>query len=108
MEKKQKQFNPKDLLTKKIHVVNDPELGEVKFGDLTIGDSTEISKTETDEEKGLRIVFIALSKAYPDLTFEDVKQFSLQKAARLINIIGVQQGLLTKFEKPSNKVKVKP
>jgi hypothetical protein len=91
-----KKFDPKDLLTKEIHTVIDPELGEVQYGDLTIGDAIGINKVTgmDNQEKGLRIVFCALSKAYPNLTFTDVEKFPMKKASRLIQLIGEQQGFL--------------
>lgn len=91
---KVKKFNPKDLLKKKIHVYTDPELGAVSFGDLTVADSMEIAKCVNENEKGLKIIHIALNKAYPDLTFEDVKEFPLSKVARLIQVVAEQTGFL--------------
>ena len=91
---KVKKFNPKDLLKKKIYVYNDPELGAVSFYDLTIADSMEIAKCSNENEKGLKIIFISLHKAYPDLTFEDVKEWPLSKVSRLIQVIAEKTGFL--------------
>jgi hypothetical protein len=91
---KVKKFNPKDLLKKKIHVYRDPDLGEVSFGDLTVADSMEIAKGKDESEKGMKIIYLSLHKAYPDLTFEEVKEFPLSKVSRLINVIAEQTGFL--------------
>jgi hypothetical protein len=89
-----KKFNPKDLLKKQIHHAVDEELGEVCFGDLTIGDAFEVGKLESTQEKSLRILFLMLVKAYPELTFEEVKEFPQDKATRLIELIGKSPGFL--------------
>lgn len=91
---KVKRFNPKDVLGKKIHVVNDEVLGEVRFGDLTIGDAFEINKVQSDQEKGLTILFLMLKKAEPTLIWSEMREMPFDVANRLLDIIGKQAAFL--------------
>ncbi len=91
---KVKRFNPREVLGKKIHVVNDEVLGEVRFGDLTIGDAFEINKVQGDQEKGLTILFLMLRKAEPSLTWNEMREMPFDVANRLLDIIGKQASFL--------------
>ena len=91
---KVKRFNPKQVLGKKIHTVNDEVLGEVQFGDLTIGDAFEINKMQGDQEKGLTILYLMLKKAEPSLTWNEMKEMPFDIANRLLDIIGKQASFL--------------
>jgi hypothetical protein len=87
--KKAKLFDPKQLLTKtsKIRKAVDPELGIISYGTLVSEDLVEINKEQTNEEKGFVMLYIALRKAYPDVTLEDVKAFPLEDFTRLMKAI---------------------
>ncbi len=93
-QEKVKRFNPKQMLGKKIHAVPDEVLGEVRFGDLTIGDAFEINKMQGDQEKGLTILFLMLKKAEPSLTWNEMKEMPFDIANRLLDIIGKQTSFL--------------
>jgi hypothetical protein len=97
-----KKFDPKKILAaaQKIITVQDPVLGEVKFGGLSIADAFEINRTENEDEKGLKVVYFMLQKAYPDFTWEEIKAFPFEKANRLIGIVGKQASFL---RSPKNK-----
>jgi hypothetical protein len=87
--KKAKLFDPKQLVTKtsEIKTFADPELGIVSYGTIVTEELPEINKFSTNEEKGIFMLYLALHKAYPDVTLEDVKAFSIVDFARLMKAI---------------------
>jgi len=82
-----KKFNPKALVSRELQTIYDPELGEIRFGQLTIADSLEIGRVKSDDERSLLVLYHMLRKAYPDLTLEDVKNFPVDVATRLMALI---------------------
>jgi len=91
---KVKKFNPRKVLGKQIHTVVDKELGEISYGDLTIGDAFEVNKAQSDQEKGLTILYIMLKKAEPTFTWDEMKAMPFDVANRLLDIIGKQGAFL--------------
>jgi hypothetical protein len=89
LKKKARLFDPKELLkkTEKIRKVEDPDFGIICYGPILSDDLTEINKEKTNEEKGLVMLWIALRKAYPELTLEDVKAFELKDYTKLMKAI---------------------
>jgi len=96
-----KKFDPRQLLADahKIITVQDPVLGEVKFGGLSIIEAFEINKTEDADERGLKVVYFMLQKAYPDLTWQDIKAFPFEKANRLFDVVGKHASFLRPLAK---------
>ncbi len=64
-----KLFNPTALMesTKKVHEVDWPVLGKIRYGELTLADSYEINRCENDEDKTCMAAYLMLKKAYPEL-----------------------------------------
>jgi hypothetical protein len=89
VKKKARLFDPKELLKKaqKIRKIEDPELGIICYGTLVSEDLVEINREKTNEEKGFVMLWIALRKAYPDITLEDVKAFELTDFTKLMKAI---------------------
>jgi hypothetical protein len=87
--KKAKLFDPKQLVTKaaQIKTMTDSELGVISFGTVVTEELVEINKLATPEEKGVFMLYLALHKAYPDITLEDVKAFSLEDFTKLMKLI---------------------
>ena len=99
---KAKIFDPKALLERadKIHEVNHPTLGLLRFGELTLDDSRKIaSACKTDEEKTAMALFLMLKKAYPDLPEmapeEFWKRFPMLEGAQLLNYFTRETGFLS-------------
>lgn len=83
-EKQYENFDPRRLTesASKVHEVFVKGLGKVKFGALTFNDIIEIDKAGGGmQEKGVRYIHAMLKKAYPELTFEDVKKWDSNHVA---------------------------
>ena len=91
-----KKFNPKLLAaeTNKIHKVIDKEEGEILYYPLRVEDLDEIDKGTSNQERSRLILFKSLSRAYPDLTYEEVKKWPLVKATRILQLIAKAEGFL--------------
>jgi len=89
-------FDPKALVesAKTIRTVNDPELGVIKFGVLTMKDLLDLNKVQDDQKKSIVMLHMMLVKAYPDLTVEDIEKMPAAESARLIAILTKQSGFL--------------
>jgi hypothetical protein len=48
-----------------IHEQDDPELGLVKYGELTLNDAFVIEKCRSDQDKTAMAAYLMLKKAYP-------------------------------------------
>jgi len=99
---KAKIFDPKTLLERasKIHEVNHPTLGLLKFGELTLEDSEKIAnQCKTDEEKTAMALFLMLKKAYPDMPDMTPKQFwkkfPMMEGGQLLNYFTTETGFLS-------------
>lgn len=85
---KAKLFDPKKLVedAKKIVTIEDEELGIVNYGHLTTEDLLDIGKEPRKEKRSMMIVQKMLSKAYPDVTLEDVLAMPFSASTRLLEI----------------------
>jgi hypothetical protein len=86
---KAKLFDPKKLVqsAKKIEHVEDPELGIICFGHLTLDDIDDLNKATSNEERTKITLYKILNKAYPDLTLDDVRSFPLETVQKLLRIV---------------------
>ena len=91
-----KLFNPTALLARssQIHELQDPTLGTVKFGELTLADSDLTAQCKSKSDKTAMAIYIALKKAYPDMpnytpeTIGDFfKQFPIVEGTALLNLL---------------------
>ncbi len=82
-------FDPKVLFERaqKLHVVDDPVLGLVKYGELTFDDSFELDSIKDATERTYAVVYRMLKKAYPDVTLEMVKKMPLFEANALMDVL---------------------
>jgi len=94
---KAKIFNPQELLERaaKIHEVNHPVLGLVRFGELTFEDAFEIDKCKTDIEKTEAVAWLMIRKAYPKLPRDFLKRMPLIESAALIDLLTKQPAFLS-------------
>ena len=76
-------------------------LGEIQYGVLTLSDTLEMAKYITTEEKTAAMIWLMLRKAYPELTFEDVKNLPLDVAANIMTAITKDLGFLSQTGKKS-------
>lgn len=85
---KAKLFDPKKLVedAKKIVTIEDEELGIVNYGHLTTEDLLDIGKEPRKEKRSMMIVHKMLSKAYPDVTLEDVLAMPFSASTRLLEM----------------------
>jgi len=62
-------FNPSELMRRasEIREFNHPQLGKIRFGELTIADSEIIRQCKTDADKTAMAVYLMLKKAYLDM-----------------------------------------
>lgn len=84
IEEKFKDFDPKRLTEEsdKIHEVKVKGIGKVKFKALTFNDIIEVEGLNIGiQEKGCRFIYLMLKKAYPDLSFDDVRKWDSNKVA---------------------------
>jgi len=105
-------FDVKEVLAKasEIREVYVPELDRaVRYGALTLSDLAEVEKAQTDMEKGIRILWLMLRKADPELKLEDVQKLPVDVATALFNAVAgpllqtgkVLSGGLKRVQKPS-------
>jgi hypothetical protein len=93
-KRKAKLFDPKKLVenNRKPLSVYDPELGVISYRSLNIGDLAEINKATSNEEKNIIALFCMLSKTYPDLKLEDIREFGLEAVIKLLKAIVGTEG----------------
>jgi len=62
-------FDPVALIQRagQIHEINHPDLGLLRFGELTLADSILLRKCKTDEDKTAMSIYLMLKKAYPNM-----------------------------------------
>jgi hypothetical protein len=85
-----KAFNIDKVLAdaNKIYEVLVPELDcHVNYGPITMGDLVEINKAKTNEERAIRVLWLMLKKADPEVTLEKVQQLPLQTATAILKQI---------------------
>jgi hypothetical protein len=109
---KGKIFDPKALMERagKIHEVQHPVLGLLRYGELTFEDSFEINKCATDVEKTEMVAYLMISKAYPEITRDFLKQMPLVEGAALIDFLTKQPAFLSPPKNSPNgsKTTLKP
>ncbi len=97
-----KKFNEKELAAG-IKTVDDPELGEIAFGELTYDDLMIIDTIQNDNERGMKLVYIMRHKADPAVTEEDIHKLPLTVSSKLATILAKESGFL----KPASENKDK-
>ena len=90
-------FDPRLLMERagKIHEVDHPILGTLRFGELTFEDSFEINKCKTDVEKTELVAYLMMSKAYPGIPKDFLKRMPLIEGAALIDFLTKQPVFLS-------------
>jgi hypothetical protein len=76
-----KLFDPVELTrqAKTIHEADEPLLGKLRFGELTLDDSFIIDRCKSDAEKSSMAAYLMLKKAYPEMPVyepENIKQWA--------------------------------
>ena len=101
---KGKIFDPHKLLERatKIHEVDHPTLGKLRYGELTFEDAFEINKCKTDAQKTETIAYLMLRKAYPDIPHDFLKQMPLLESAALIDFLTKQPAFLSPIKTSPN------
>jgi hypothetical protein len=85
-----KKFDAKALAesTRKIHVLVDPDLGEIRYGLLSQSEfaALHLEAIQNDNEKAERVIHAMLQKADPALTWEDYQAmpFDVRGALTLV------------------------
>jgi len=91
-----KLFNPAELMRRasEIREFNHPQLGLIRFGELTIADSEIIRQCTSDADKTAMAVYLMLKKAYPEMptyTPENIsgfyKAFPVMEGAVLLQFV---------------------
>jgi hypothetical protein len=80
LDAKVKLFNPAELIRRasEIREFNHPQLGLIRFGELTMADSEIIHQCKSDADKTAMAVYLMLKKAYremPIYTPENISEF---------------------------------
>ena len=85
-----KVFNPKEILAnaKEIRSVYDEQLGEVRYGLLTLKEFQSLGDEADVNKKAYRLIHAMLKKAYPDLTIDNVESMPFEVVARLSTVLG--------------------
>ena len=101
---KGKIFDPLKLLERaaKIHEINHPTLGKLRYGELTFEDAFEINKCKTDKQKTETVAYLMLKKAYPDIPCDFLKQMPLLESAALIDFLTKQPTFLSQTKSSQN------
>lgn len=94
---KGKIFDPHKLLERasKVHVVDHPVLGQIRYGELTFRDAFEVNKCKSDVEKTETVAWLMMRKAYPDLPRDFLARMPLIESAALIDFLTKQPGFLS-------------
>ncbi len=85
-----KLFDPKMVLAdaKRVHMLTDEMLGEVRYGVLSKRDIDKLNADEPDADKrAYKMIFTMLQKGYPDLKLEDVEDWPYEVVARLSELL---------------------
>jgi len=85
-----KLFDPKMVLAdaKRVHVLTDEILGEVRYGVLSKRDIDKLNAEEPDADKrGYKTIFMMLQRGYPDLKLEEVEDWPYEVVARLSELL---------------------
>lgn len=92
---KGKLFDEKDY-SGKIKSIYDKELGEIRYGELTLGEMAGIGdlKDVSMVEKAFIIAWKMRRKAKPDLKLEDIKDVQSYEGTKLINLLNKAQRFL--------------
>jgi hypothetical protein len=104
-----KKFDPKALSesTRKIQVLDDPDLGEIRYGILTDDEVKKLNLTEVkeDAEKAAIVIHAMLQKADPTFTYEDYKALPFDvKGALTI----VMTGTFSRFLRIQRRLGLQP
>jgi len=93
---KASKFDVKALIqsSQQLRSVEVEGLGVIQYGVLTLKDSLELSKYQTNEERSAAMIWLMLRKAYPELTLEDVKSLPLDVAANIMTALAKDSGFL--------------
>ena len=89
-KKRAKLFDPRNLVikAKQLKTINDPEYGIITYGSITWDELQDINKeSKSNDEKMFLILHKMLSKAYPDLTVEDIRNFPPQDITKLSSLL---------------------
>ena len=81
-----KRFDPAVVLadSKKVHVLLNPELGEVRYGKLSKREFDELqAANDGDVERAYKMVYMMLQKGYPGLTRDEFEDLPFEVIARL-------------------------
>ena len=109
---KGKIFDPLKLIDRasKIHSIEHPTLGIVKFGELTFRDAFEINKCESDVGKIETVAWLMMKKAYPNLSKDFLSRMPLIESASLVDLLTKQPTFLsaTKTSQSGSKTTSKP
>ncbi len=85
-----KLFDPKMVLAdaKRVHMLTDEMLGEVRYGVLSKRDIDKLNAEEPDADKrAYKMIFTMLQKGYPDLRLEEVEDWPYEVVARLSELL---------------------
>ena len=89
-EEERRLFTPDDILAssdevKRIYI---PEINrEITYCPLSLDDLAFINEADTDEERGIRILYRMLSKANPEWTLEKVRKIPIGVATAILQRI---------------------
>ena len=98
-------FNMKRVVKQSIITIHDPELGEVKFGDITLQDLSTAKEfnLSQDIEETLAIVYLMLKKADQSVELKDVLAAPADVQWKLIELCSARSPFLQKMVKTYGK-----
>jgi hypothetical protein len=97
-------FDPVHLMRRagEIQETEHPQLGKIRFGELTLEDSEVLRKCKTDADKTAMALYLMLKKAYPEMpTFSPqningfYKAFPMVEGAALLKFVIEQPAFLS-------------
>ncbi len=98
-----KLFDPAVVLSdaKRVHILVDEVLGEVRYGVLTKREIDELNDKEKEPDKrAYKMIFTMLKKGYPDLKLADVEDWPYEVVARISELMSKR---FTSFLQPTPK-----
>jgi hypothetical protein len=110
-------FNPVALMMRagEIREFEHPNLGKIRFGELTLEDSDILRNCKTDADKTAMALYLMLKKAYPEMpTFtpenigEFYKAFPMVEGAALLKFVSEQPAFLPQTSASGSAAVAKP
>jgi hypothetical protein len=73
-----------------IKILYDPKLGFVRYGSLTLDEYAKLKEYGDLSERSYRTLHVMLQKAFPELTYEQVRKMPFEYVTRLSSLLALR------------------